>query len=396
MSNSITSEKLTSKQKSIFIQIFFTFFINGSLALILGAILPYMKESYNINYKIGGMLISFHAIGNLISSFLGGMLPSYIGRKKSILLLSCFGCIAFLMITLTSNPYLLLLAFFFTGINRGAVSNFSNAMVNEIATGKAWALNLLHSIFAIGAFIAPFVALFSIRTSVDGWKLSCYILSILCFIELIIYFFMDIPEHNKVDKKKTTMDWSFLKNKYFLTAAGILFSYLCAEQAVNGWLVTYFKESGLMKDSFAQSMASLLWIIILVGRLFNAYISRKFDKHKLLLVNVIGYVLFFVILLTSRENLPIIIGIIGVGFFMSGLYPTTISSVGNIVKEYPMALSFLLTFAGLGSILMPTFIGFIAERAGIIAGMSTVIIAVVITFCFILFNFIIHRKNQMN
>lgn len=386
-----TSGGLTLSQKKIFAQTFYTFFINGSLALILGAMLPYMRETYGLSYQLAGILISVHSVGNLISSFIGGILPSYLGRKKSILLLSSCGFIAFILMPLTSSPFILILAFFLTGINRGAVSNFNNSIINEIATGKAWALNLLHSVFAIGAFIAPFIALLTVRTNPDGWIYACYILAFLCFTELMTYSFMKIPEKSITVREKKNTDWSFLKNKYFITAAGILFSYLCAEQAINGWLVTYFKESGLMSGSFAQSMASLLWIIILLGRLVSAYLSKKIKKSNLLVVNAIGYLIFFIILLTAKSMTPITIGIIGVGFCMAGLYPTTISCIGKIIKEYPMGLSFLLTFAGLGAILMPSLIGFVAQNIGIVGGMSTVIVAVVITVLFILYNNYIYR-----
>ena len=391
-----TSVGLTSSQKKIFGQTFYTFFINGSLALILGAMLPYMRETYSLSYQLTGMLISVHSVGNLISSFVGGILPNYLGRRKSILLLSSAGFIAFILMTLTKNPILLLLAFFLTGINRGAISNFNNAIINEIATGKAWALNLLHSMFAIGAFLAPFIALLSVRNNPDGWIYACYFLAFLCFTEIITYSLMKIPERNITVKEKKITDWSFLKNKYFITAAGILFSYLCAEQAINGSLVTYFKDSGLMSGPFAQSMASLLWIVILGGRLVSAYLSNKIKKSKLLAINAIGYLIFFIILLTATSMTPITVGIIGVGFCMAGLYPTTISSVGKIMKEYPMGLSFLLTFAGLGAILMPSLIGFVAENIGIAAGMSTVIIAVIITVFFIMYNFYIYRDIDEN
>lgn len=386
-----TSGGLTSSQKKIFAQTFYTFFINGSLALILGAMLPYMRETYGLSYQLAGILISVHSVGNLISSFIGGILPAYLGRKKSILLLSSCGFIAFILMPLTNSPIILILAFFLTGINRGAISNFNNSIINEIATGKAWALNLLHSVFAVGAFIAPFIALLSVRTNPDGWIYACYILAFLCFTELITYSFMKIPEKSITVREKKKTDWSFLKNKYFITAAGILFSYLCAEQAINGWLVTYFKESGLMSGSFAQSMASLLWIIILLGRLVSAYLSKKIKKSNLLVVNAMGYLIFFIILLTAKSMTPITIGIIGVGFCMAGLYPTTISCIGKIIKEYPMGLSFLLTFAGLGAILMPSLIGFVAQKIGIVGGMSTVIIAVIITVLFILYNYYIYR-----
>lgn len=390
-----TKESLTSSQKSLFIRCFYTFFVNGGLALILGAILPYMKETYEINYVISGMFISVHSAGNLISSFIGGILPAYIGRKASIVLLSSAGVIAFIMMILTSNPYLLLLAFFLTGINRGAVSNFNNTMINEIATGKAWALNLLHSVFAIGAFLAPFLALFFVRNNTDGWKYAVITLAILCITEVLTFYFMKIPNNTVAKKEKKPLSLVFLKDKYYLTACGILFFYLCAEQAFNGWLVTYFKESGILSGPFAQSMTSLLWVVILIGRLFTAYISSKVKKTNLLFINSIGYVIFFIILISSRSLTLVAISIIGVGFFMSGLYPTTISCVGNIIKEYPMGLSFLLTFAGLGAIIMPTIIGAVAEKVGIIGGMSTVIVAVLITFIFISYNAYLYRNKEI-
>ena len=140
----VTKERVdVYHKKSLFISCFYTFFVNGGLALMLGAILPYMKSTYDLNYKIAGMLISIHSVGNLISSFMGGILPVYIGRKKSIVLLSSAGVVAFVLMTLTGNPAILLFAFFLTGISRGAVSNFNNTIVNEIATGEAWALNIL-------------------------------------------------------------------------------------------------------------------------------------------------------------------------------------------------------------------------------------------------------------
>lgn len=392
--------------QKIFAGCFYTIFVNGGLALILGAILPFMRETYELNYKMAGLLISFHSIGNLISSFVAGVLPVYLGRRKSILLFSILGFLAFLLMVFTGNPILLLLAFLMTGLNRGAVSNFNNGIINEIATGKGWALNLLHSVFAIGAFIAPFIALFFTRNNPDGWIYAALILAALCFIEVITYGFMPIPNNSPAEKIKEKQkmvrdennsyvqvktDWGFLKNKYYLTACGILFSYMCAEQAINGWLVTYFKDSGIMTGSVAQSMASLLWIVILLGRLLHAYLSNVMKKSILLFMSACGYLIFFILLLIGRTTNPVIIGTIGVGFCMAGLYPTTIASVGKIIKEYPMALSVLLTITGLGGILMPAIIGAVADTVGILGGMSVVIVSVIITFVFIIYNAFLYR-----
>ena len=141
-------------------------------------------------------------------------------------------------------------------------------------------------------------------------------------------------------------------------------------------------------------MQCLLWIVILFGRLLTAYVSKRMKKTSLLLISACGYVVFFVILILSRTIIPVTISIVGVGFCMAGLYPTTVASTGNIIKKYPMGLSFLLTFAGLGAILMPSIIGTIADHIGIIGGMSTVIIAVIITLLLIIYNFYLHKAHE--
>lgn len=230
-------KSLSSREKSLFVGCCYTFFVNGALALMLGSIIPYMKETYDLNYELTGLLISIHSVGNLVSSFISGVLPTYIGKKKSILLLCSCGVIAFTIMVLTGNPLLLLLAFFLTGINRGAVSNFNNTVINDIATGEGWALNVLHSIFAVGAFISPFIALFFTKNNTNGWIYAAITLSFLCITELIIYGRMNIPNNRPIRKENQKLNLEFLKNKYYLTACAILFSYLCAEQAVNGWLV---------------------------------------------------------------------------------------------------------------------------------------------------------------
>jgi FHS family glucose/mannose:H+ symporter-like MFS transporter len=385
-------QHLSLGEKTLFASCYYLFFVTGGFALLVGAIIPYMRETYNLSYQITGLLISFHAFGSLISSFVGGIIPVYLGRKISILLLSSAAVIGFILMTLTGNPFFLLLAFFLTGINKGAISNFGNTIVNDIATGKAWAQNLLHSMFAIGAFVSPFVALFFTHGNTHGWVYAVLIWAFLCFTELIVLTRLKIPNNFPMHKKSRKMNLGFLKNKYYLTACLILFFYAAAEQSINGFLVTYFKDSGIMSGTFAQIMAGLLWVVILIGRLTNAYISNFIEKSKLLLINGIGYLIFFVVLLSSKSLVPAAIGIIGVGFCMASLYPTTISGVGLILKEYPLALSFTLAFPGIGAIVMPTIIGAVADNVGIIGGMSIVVIAVIFTLALIIYNAYIHRN----
>ncbi|MDD2981392.1 MAG: MFS transporter [Hespellia sp.] len=388
-----STSAFSKAEKKIYTSCCYIFLTNGALALLVGTLLPYIRDSYGLNYQIAGFLVSAHAIGNLISSFLGGVLPLRIGRKRTAVLLCSCGIIAFLIIVATGNSVLLILAFFLTGINRGAVSNFNNAVVNDIATGKAWAFNLLHAIFCIGAFLAPFLVVLLTKNNPDNWYIAALIEAFFVLTEVILLLKMDVPNNFPQKEAAGSTDWGFLKNRQFIAASGILFSYLCAEQAVNGWLVTYLKDSGIMSASFSQIMTGVLWLVILGGRLLSAVLSTKVKKSILLLFSCIGYLIFFILLITSRSAAPVAVGIIGIGFFMAGLYPTTVACAGDVIKAYPLSLSILLTITSLGAILMPSIIGIVAKRVGIVGGMSTIIVAVIVTFGFIVYNVIINREQ---
>ena len=380
----------------IFISCYYIFFVNGMLALLIGSLLPYIQESYNLDYLFCGILVSAHALGNLCSSFLGGILPIKIGRKNTLLLLGAFGVISFVLMTLNGSHYILLSAFFFTGINRGAVSNFNNSVMNDVATGKAWALNLLHAFFSVGPFSAPILVLFITKNTHQNWIFVALIEAILIIISLLVVFFMNVPNNYPAKKDSGLTDWSFMKNKYFLVATAILFTYLCAEQAINGWLVTYLKDSKVLSSEFSQIMTSVLWLVILVGRLITAILSTKVKKQYLLLGTGIGYIIFALILLFIHQSLITSIGVIGVGLSMAGIYATTISGVGEVLKKYPAALSILLTVGGLGATIMPSIVGAVAGKIGIEGGMGVIILAVCLNLFFIIFNIHIRKNDEFD
>lgn len=45
------------------------FIINGMLALSIGSLLPFIRDSLGLQYAFCGMIVSLHSIGNLISGF---------------------------------------------------------------------------------------------------------------------------------------------------------------------------------------------------------------------------------------------------------------------------------------------------------------------------------------
>lgn len=383
-------------QKRIINACFYAFFINGITSLIIGAILPYLLADFQIGYDKGGMLISFQSIGNLLASFLGGIISVYIGRRNAIVALSLMTALGFSGMVIFKSPAILILPFFLTGIGRGSVSNLSNTIVNDVSDGNPKDLNILHTFFAVGAFMAPFVSSWLLNNGFS-WRFVLGLVATLAALMTLNFATSNIDNtraerERKEDRKKSSLD--FLKNVDFYLSSGILFFYVGVEYAVNNWIVTYLKDSGIMSTSMAQKILSMLWIIIIFGRLFVAYISKKVDKRSILLLSSIGAMVFFLLFLLSSSTWAIAICILGLGFCLSGIYPTTISNAGSVLKGSSLAMGTILGIAGLGGIIMPYVTGVVAENYGIKGGMTAIGVAAVLLFIFTLVNRLRARDFQ--
>lgn len=376
--------KLDENNKYILKCCFFVFAVNGLYAMILGSFLPLISSEYGLNNTVSGALLSAHQTGNLIAGFIAGVLPIYLGRKKSILFLCSFVIMGFSIMIITGNPVLLILGFLFTGLSRGSISNFNNTIVNEVSDSSSVALNILHSVFAVGALTAPFLVIACTNIAGDsGWKISAGIIIFLAIISMILFSRMKIDD---VAKRKENTSYQFLKLKHFWIVSGILFFYLCAESAINGWIVKYFIDSDIMTREYAQMLASLLWAVILAGRLTCAFIGDKVPKKTLLLITSIGTVAFYLLLLSTQNIFVITIAIMGLGFSMAGIYPITVSTFGGTIKLYPMSMGVLLMLGGIGSIIMPIIVGYLSDNFGIWAGMSAIVVAIVMMLGFVFTN----------
>lgn len=378
-----SAQTLSGTEKKQFAACFSTFVVNGAIALSIGGLLPYIRDTYGLAYAFAGLLVSLHSVGNLISSFVAGLLPLVLGRRKSIVCFISMVVIAYLLLANTKSPAFLALAFLMTGLGRGAVSNFNNTIISEIAPGKAWAMNTLHAMFAIGAFSAPLAILLFTGNPALGWRAMCWFMAVCCGVELLIYCCMPLPKDRVERAASGVKNFEFLKKPSFLLGTGTLFFYLCAEQGVIGWMVTYFKDTGLMSAGYAQGMASVLWVLILAGRLTAAALSRTVRRSTLLAGMGVGFLAFFLVVLLGRSLPVITLGIAGFGFSMAGIYPTVVALSGKTIKTYPLAWSFMLTIASFGSILMPSVIGAIADNLGLFAGISSIVVALVLAVCLI-------------
>lgn len=381
---------MTNQQKSLFYRCYYGFFINGMVVLLLGAILPHLIHAAKLSYGMAGGLLSSMAIGNLCASFLYPSLSGRIGRKITVVLLASFFPICLTTITFLPPAPVLYLCFFLMGIGRGTVSIFNNSIINDYGDGTPAALNILHTFFALGAFLAPFLTSSMIELSFS-WRQILYLVIIWYITSLISFATMPLKEDSQVKKSKEVKaapsSTSYLKSFQFYCMGLVLFFYMGVENCVNGWFVTYLQDIGIMTDSYATNLVSVTWIVIMLGRIACAWLSGRISKKVLLLMNCIGSALALFLLISNQNIVIITIAMVLIGFFLAGIYPTSIASAGALLKGTSSGMAILMAMSALGGIIAPQIVGWIADSAGIAGGISFLVIDAVIMVGFAILNY---------
>ena len=148
--------------------------------------------------------------------------------------------------------------------------------------------------------------------------------------------------------------------------------------------MTYFKDTGVLSDQVSQLMSSLLWVVIFIGRMIGAVLVGKVSRKIILVVDGVGLLAFFLLVFFSRSELPIFIGIMGVGLFMATIYTYALAMGTEKIKGNDLGVSTMIFCGSVGGIVTPAIVGMIAEQAGIQAGMGVVVAVTVMLLAAIL------------
>ena len=383
------------KENRLMTATLFVFFVSGASSVMLGNLMPFLREMYNLSYTQAGLLLSLPSWGNIASLLITGYLPTYIGRRKTVLLTAVWMVVAFGIITLgIGGAAALSLACVMIGIARGGNTNFSNTMMSTLPGKKAAiGYNLLHGAFAVGAVLSPLALIACTRGNDMGWKIMTAGIVVLCLMQLTVYGKMNLPAEN-ITKSIKKVDRSFLKNKSFWLGAAILFFYISAEYAIVNWLVTYFKDTGILSAEVSQLMTSLLWVVIFIGRMIGAALVGKVSRKIILVVDGIGLLVFFLLVFFSRSELPIFVGIMGVGLFMATIYTSALALGTASIKGNDLGVSTMIFAGTTGGIITPAVVGMVAEKAGIQMGMGVVVAVTVLLLITILISVCVKDNEE--
>ena len=299
-------------------------------------VVPLLREHYGLAYDLVGTLLALLSVGNLLSSFICGFLPRRLGIRKTALIFTFGIFLGYLMLVLFHAPFFICLAFLIIGLGKGSSMNNATVAAGSAAADKTKSTNFINATFALGSLMVP--VLYTAAGRLPGWKGPLYAFT---FFGLVIWImFHMIGLSNVRLTGKNTEDRSFLRSPHFWLSVAFLFFIQCSEITVVGWVVTYFKDAGILSGSLSNWTVTVFWLAMLIGRL-----------------------LIFLFLY---------------GLTAAGLYPTVIAQSAKNMNNASVGV--MLPIGGIGAIVTPYLVGAVAEQAGIEAGMACPMVAILLSF----------------
>ena len=353
-------------KRSVIDHCYLTYFISGMVILIFGVILPNLIEERNLSFTAAGGLLSFLAIGNLCSSLVYPVFCGMMSQKTAVVVLAVPYPVCLFLFTMGLPVPVLYVMIFLIGITKGMITIINNHAIRQVTGSSNQYLNLLHMWYAVGAFLSPFVTMLLMGAGMN-WKTILRLLAVLTVLIVLSYATMD---YRKIDKEEnggssmTKEKFWFLKNTGFLLAVGALFFYMGLENSVNGWFVTYLKSTGFMSTSLATVMVSVTWIMIMIGRIVIASISKSVPPAKILaVISVLQFVSVLILVFADHTTMAVA-ALILLGLGMAGAFPTTTAFTGDLMGNSPLGMSVFTGIGSLGGILTPQVIGVLADKLG--------------------------------
>ena len=342
------------------------FFLSGFCFISSGIIVSILRDRYQFSYSFSGTLVSVASIGNMAALLVSGILPGILGEKATTLLLCSGYFLGYLLMFLTGNPAVLLIAFLLVGTAKGSAANRCTVLVGNNADDRSKAMNLMNAWFSLGALMCPFLIAFLQKKS-DLLPMAGVSAFGVCL--WLTFWYARIPGlAASTGKERRKTDYSFLKNTTFWLLAALLFCQNAAEYTVNGWVVTYYKNEHILSGAAAAYTVTVQWSLSLIARLLLAFRLKARKPYKAMSVMGVGLTVMYLVLLRMHTAVPALIALGLLSFSIAGVYPLAVASIGKMTSS--ASVGFMLSFGGIGGIIFPWLVGIIADLFGLRTGMA--------------------------
>src|SRR5262245_42471882 len=210
----------------------------GTIAPLLGSILPTLRERAGISLTGSGGLFVALSSGMVVASLVAGALLDRLGKKAVLCGAVTLIALALILLEAAHAYGLLLMLAFVLGAGGSALVTGAHGLLADLNPGhRAAALNLLDVFFGVGAFVTAF-AIVPLQHR-GGLAPVLFVLAAMAAAVLIYFVSVTFPPPLHARDFSVGEARRILVSPAFLVPAFIIFLYVGTEQSVFDWQVTF-------------------------------------------------------------------------------------------------------------------------------------------------------------
>ena len=373
-SSKTVGEQPQQTQRFAFIAMTCLFFFWGFITVLNDILIPFLKDSFNLNYT-QAMLVQFCFFGAyfIVSPFAGKLIDK-VGYQQGIvlgLLTTAVGCVLFYPSAQLNVYVLFLFAFFVLASGITILQVAANPYVAALGPDKTAAsrLNLAQAANSLGTTVGPIIgaALILGAATADASAVQgpYLILAVLLLVVAIMFRFIKLPRISSVESDEDS-EASVWNHRSLVLGALAIFLYVGGEVSIGSFLVNYFAESSIGGLSHAEAgeMVAYYWGAAMIGRLVGAAAMNYVAPTKYLSVNALIAIVMIIVSMNTTGSTAMW-SILAVGFFNSIMFPTIFTLAVKGLGSLTSKGSGLVCQAIVGGALIPLVQGVAADMIGI-------------------------------
>jgi FHS family glucose/mannose:H+ symporter-like MFS transporter len=254
------------------------------------------------------------------------------------------------------------------GLGGTSAMSASNTLIPDLyPENPSSALNLGGVFFGVGAILFPsLVALMAARL---GLVLTLWLIILLVEVLALVAILQTFPPASAGGG----FDWSkagrLAVNPAVIILAFVLFFYSALEISTAGWTRTFLQQDLLATPHTSQSILTMFWIAMMVGRLAASQVVKRVRGPNLLLFAALGAVGGLLLVATAPSVDVAAAGIFICGLSFAPVFPTTAGTASSYFPKLFATVFGILMAVGLSAgVILPPAIGYVAKTATVRAG----------------------------
>ncbi|KAL4912233.1 major facilitator superfamily domain-containing protein [Aspergillus aurantiobrunneus] len=359
----------------------FSFFVAGINDGSLGAVIPYIRQAYDIDTNMVSIVYGTTFSGWLFAALTNSYLSQYFNLGVLLLIGAALQTVAHALRTWLPPFPLFAVTFFIAALGQAYQDTHANNFVTTVKGAHRW-LGFIHAMYMAGCLVGPFVSTAVASSgSTSLWELFYTAPLGMGVINLILVWvafreWITMKEHDRGEASTPStsrQSEAAAEMKKTLVTPGVwllslyFFFFLGAVITAGGWIVEYLVD---VRDGDLDKMGYFpagFYGGGFLGRLILAEPTYRFGERRMIFVYVVLCLALELVFWLVPDIITEAVAISLLGFFSGPFFATGISVASKLfaTEIRSSALAFIFLLGQIGGAVFPAITGVMAAESGV-------------------------------